>query len=177
MLHCNGNIICPITYDFLHMPGYIRRSGIIPLMIDHEGNTYVLLGLSKEERPVWADLGGRAEKDETTLQTAIREYTEESRGVLPVDMNRVKHILITYRDDSYKPDQAIFIVEVDSTPYNVNIDAAFQQTIPTTVYEDEMNLLRWIPYDHFISMVPVTRSLISIQEIFNKNKDQISQKR
>jgi len=165
MIHCDGNISCPTTYDFMNEVRYIRRAGIIPFLTDMEGNTFVLIGLNKDETPVWADLGGRAEKGETTIETALREYGEESRWVLPVDMSRTHHILITHRDNPYKPDQALFMVEVDMNPYTLNIDNAFQQTVPTTQYEDEMQFLRWVRYDEFLTMGGMTSSMQNIQKM------------
>ena len=166
MIHCDGNIQCPTTYDFMNYVGYIRRAGVIPFLTDVEGNTFVLIGLSKDKNPVWADLGGRAEEGETTIQTALREYGEESRWVLPVDISRTRHILITHRDKNpFRPDQVLFMVEVDMDSYTLNIDDVFQQTVPTTQYEDEMHFLKWVRYDEFLTMGGMTSSLVSIQNL------------
>lgn len=164
MIHCGGNIPCP-THDFLNEVGYIRRAGIIPFLTDLDGNTYVLIGLSKDEVPVWADLGGRAEKGETTIQTALREYGEESRWVLPVDISRTQRVLITNRNNTSKPDQVIMMVEVDINKRNANIDTAFQRIVPKTQYEDEMHYLKWILYDEFLTMGGMTSSLQSVQKL------------
>ncbi len=178
MIHCDGNIRCPDNYYFMNQVGYIRRAGIIPAMVVNN-ETYLLIGLSKDDQPVWADLGGRAEKGETTLQTALREFGEESRWVMPVDMNRLKHVLITSRNNTSQnntsqnntsrnnPDQVLFVVEVDPTPYNIGINQRFQQTIPRNQYEDEMQFLQWFPFTEFINLGGMTQSMQSIQRLLS----------
>ena len=156
MIHCSVGLSCPNNLNFLHHTNYIRRAGIIPFLVDARGITYMLLGLSKEKNPVWADLGGRREGNETTLQTAIREFNEESRSVLSIDLNRITKIIITGHN---KPDQVIIVIEIDPTQHNININNNFINTIPKTKYEDEMTELRWIDFDIFINMNPNTLSL------------------
>jgi len=131
----------------------------------HDGTTYVLLGYSKEKKPVWADLGGRAEEGETTLETALREYGEESRNVLPLDLNKIQKILITSRDD--KPDQVILIIEIDFSSDVFEINDKFLNIFPKNQYEDEMSLLQWIPYETFLVMSGLSGSLRKIQELLS----------
>ena len=166
MIHCDGNIRCPDNYYFMNQVGYIRRAGIIPAMVVNN-ETYLLIGLSKDDQPVWADLGGRSEKGETTLQTALREFGEESRWVLPVDMNRLKHVLITSRNNKNEPDQVLFVVEVDPTPYNLSINERFRVTLPKNQYEDEMQFLQWFPFTEFIKLGGMTQSMQSIQKLLS----------
>ena len=116
----------------------------------------MLLGKSKEESPVWADLGGRIEKGETVLEGASREFLEESRGVLQLDLNNTTEILITDdRTDRSRRntiDQVILTTIVEQTEYNMKVDDFFQQTVPRTQYEDEMSYLEWILLDDFLRM-------------------------
>lgn len=163
-VHCSNGIKCPTDLRFLYETGYVRRAGIIPYMV-HDNITYILIGLSKEKSPVWADLGGRSEEDETTLQTALRECGEESRHVLPIDTNKITKIFITNKNISNKPDQVIIVVNVEPTDYNININTPFQLTIPRTKYEDEMYSLHWIPFDAFLGMKGLSKSLKSIQKL------------
>ena len=160
-IHCSKGISRPKDLNFLYETNYVRRAGIIPFII-HNGITYILLGFSKERKPVWADLGGRAEPNETTLQTALREFGEESRYVLSLNLTQVNKIFITGKK---KPDQVLLVVRVDPTDYNLNINSYFQQTIPMTEYEDEMSLLQWIPYDTFMSMKNLSKSMRKIQKL------------
>lgn len=161
MIHTSRNIACPTNLNFLDETNYIRRAGIIPFSV-HNDIVYLLLGYSKEINPVWADLGGRAEKNETTIETALREYTEESRNVLPLDLSRTRKILITSKNE--KPDQAILLVE---TQFNPKINKNFESISPKNRYEDEMYLLQWIPYHTFLIMNGLSDSLKSIQELLN----------
>ena len=166
-IHCGPNLQCPQNLNFAYEPNHVRRAGIIPYMV-YNGITYVLLGMSKDKTPVWADLGGRSESSETPLETAIREFNEESRHVMSLDLkNRLSKILLTGRDGSHHPDQMLLIVEVDPSPYNININNIFQTTTPKTQYEDEMSYLQWIPYDTFLSMNGTTSSIKAIQDLLN----------
>lgn len=167
-IHCSPNISCPQDLQFLYSTNYIRRAGIIPFMI-HNNITYLLIGLSKEKHPVWADLGGRAEKNETTLQTALREFREESRSVLDVDLNRLQKVIITSKKKKGTvPDQVILLVQVDPTDLTLNINDYFQQTVPRTKFEDEMRLLHWIPYHDFLTMSGLSSSMKHIQMVLRK---------
>ena len=168
-VHCSPGIKCPTDLNFLYEKGYVRRAGIIPYMV-HHNITYILIGLSKEKNPVWADLGGRSEVGETTFQTAFREYGEESRHVLPIDTSTITKIFITNKDGSDKPDQVIIIVNVESSDHNLNINNPFQLTIPKTKYEDEMYSLHWIPFDSFLGMKGLSKSLKSIQKLLKSVK-------
>ena len=163
-IHCGPNIRCPSDLSFLYVPGYVRRAGIIPFMV-YDDITYVLLGFSNETNPVWADLGGRSEYEENTIQTAVREYGEESRYVLPADLTRINKVLLTGREGSHHPDQVLLVIQTDPTPYNININIAFQATSPKTPYEDEMSILQWVPYDTFLTMNGLSRSMVAIQKL------------
>jgi ADP-ribose pyrophosphatase YjhB (NUDIX family) len=163
-VHCSSDISCPQDLGFLYSKDYIRRAGVIPFMI-YNNTTYILLGYSKENNPVWADLGGRVEKGETTLDTALREFGEESRYVLPINLNNISKVLITSKGDTYYPDQVLLVVQVDSSLYNININQAFQNTLPRTQYEDEMSFLQWIPYDTFLVMGGLSKSMQQIQKL------------
>ena len=163
-IHCSRNISCPRDLSFLYDTDYVRRAGILPFLVNNN-TTYVLLGYSNEKNAVWADLGGRAEEDETTLDTALREFGEESRYVLPIDLNRISKILITSRPGSVSPDQVHLIVQVDPTPDNIKINDKFLSTVPRTPYEDEMQFLRWIPYDQFMVMNGLTGSMEFVRKL------------
>ncbi|MBA3284409.1 MAG: NUDIX hydrolase [Nitrosopumilus sp.] len=159
--------------DILHRKNYTKRAGIIPYMLYNQ-ETYVLLGLSKEDNPVWADLGGRTEKGETVLETALREYGEESRHVLPVDINRITKIVISPLSPSVpqqykreeKVESVIFFINVETTDYNLDINDYFQETLPKNQYEDEMLYLKWIPYHIFlITLTNLSPALEKIRQL------------
>ena len=169
MLHVSDGLNISDT-NFLHNKNYIRRAGIIPFLVDENKETFILLGKSKEQFPVWADLGGRSEEGETVLQTAIREFGEESRYVIPVHIEKVTKILVTngnpYSDSYTKlPDQCLLVMEVPLNSYYLNINEAFQKTVPTTQYEDEMSELVWFPYDYFLQMDGLSKSMQQIQKL------------
>lgn len=168
MIHCSSGIDCPTDLSFLYNTGYVRRAGIIPFIV-HNEITYILIGLSKEPIPVWADLGGRSETGETTLETAIREFGEESRYVMPILLDHIDKILITDKNNNGIVDQVILMMHNEATDYNININKHFQNTVPKTVYEDEMHFLQWIPYKDFLSMDNLTNSLKSVQKLLKQS--------
>ncbi len=157
-IHCYGNIVCPKNLSFLYTSGYLR-AGIIPFTV-YNNKTYILLGLSNEDKPVWADLGGRQETNETTLDTAIREFKEESRNVISPDMSKITKIFIT--ED---PHQTILFMYMHPVQQIFNINAEFLNTVPKSKYEDEMILLKWILLEDFIVMKNISKSLEPIQKI------------
>jgi ADP-ribose pyrophosphatase YjhB (NUDIX family) len=169
MLHCGEGISCKDLY-FLIKKQYIRRAGIIPFRKDCNNNIHVLLGYSNEKNPVWADLGGRAEKGETTLETALREFGEESRWILDPVLKNVRKIIVTGKNNSKTPDQTILFIEYPSTPDIININDKFKCTVPTSQYEDEMQYLKWIPYQDFLKMTCITDSLKEVIKILNTSK-------
>lgn len=136
-------------------------------MVDTTGTTFILLGLSNEKVPVWADLGKKTEKGETPLQTAIREFNEESRSVLSIDLNNTTRVLVD--NHGGRVDQVILVVQVEPTNYNININVKFLDTIPRSKYEDEMKLLRWIPIDYFLTMDNLAKTLERVRNIMIKN--------
>ena len=168
-IHCEEEIECPENLDFLYNKKYVKRAGIIPWIIDGNGETYLLLGLDKKDK-VWADLGGRTEKEETTLETAIREYLEESRSVLTVDLKRTSIGVISNVRKNYK--QVILFVNIIPNSYILNINETFQKTIPKNKYEDEMSELRWLRWEDFMSLSNknLSKSMIVTRKIMRNFK-------
>lgn len=162
---CSSNIKCPRSLGFMYIENYVRRAGIIPVM-NHENTEYVLLGFSKEIPPVWADLGGRSEKNEMPLDTALREFREESRNSIYIDINKnIERILLTGEHRNGIAEQMIIFVRVYPTYENINVDDVFQKITPKTQYEDEMIYLKWIPYDQFLNLRQTSSTLKDVQNL------------
>jgi len=139
-------------------------------MIDENEKTYILLGVDKESG-VLADLGGTIEKGESTLDVAIREFLEESRSVLSVNLNNTTTIIISniISKKNKKRKQVILFPKIDLNYYHLSIDEQFQKTIPRNKYEDEMSSLKWIHLDDFLtSDLPLSRSMIEVKNILNE---------
>ena len=150
---------CPTNADFMFNK-YATRAGILPVM-KYNGNIYVLLGLSKEENPVWADLGGRQDPGETTIEIASREFREEARRVLDIDWNNIEKIFITPQKDR-EGNQVLFMLSFDPTSSNININEKFIRTQPRTKYEDEMQYLQWIPLKEMKNIPNLSKSIEQI---------------
>jgi len=125
---------------FLNYKNYVVRAGIVPYMIDENEKTYILLGVDKESG-VLADLGGTIEKGESTLDVAIREFLEESRSVLSVNLNNTTTIIISniISKKNKKRKQVILFPKIDLNYYHLSIDEQFQKTIPRNKYEDDQS--------------------------------------
>ena len=83
--------------------------GILPISFK-DGKIYFLFsresGGKKYKWWLWSDFGGSKEKNETFLQTAIREGWEESNGILgninDVEYLLKNHLLDTITDRGYR---------------------------------------------------------------------------
>jgi 8-oxo-dGTP pyrophosphatase MutT (NUDIX family) len=92
-------------------PGFASRAGIIPYTISKGGKVQILLGI-KEGR--FTDFGGGCKRKEDSLRCALREFTEETLGVLPINIERnLTHILMGVERDT-PPHQLIMFVKVKS---------------------------------------------------------------
>ena len=71
-------------------------AGILPTTI-HNNKLYFLFGKENKyaDTPGWSDIGGGTDKDETFMQTAMREGTEELTGFLGME-NDIKKLLTRY---------------------------------------------------------------------------------
>ena len=148
-LYCGKEIECPNRIDFLYKKNHVNRAGIIPYLIDKEKEKFILLGIDKRSG-VYADLGGTTEKGETALETAIREFLEESRSVISVDLSKTTSII--FSKVSKKKKQVLLFAEVELSKYNVEIDKEFQERVPRNKYEDEMSRLIWINLQEFLNI-------------------------
>ena len=152
------------TKSFLDKKNEVCRAGIIPYFIDRGGYLFFLLGQDSQNKK-WADLGGTTEAGETVIETALREYGEESRWTLPVDPKYITKILVTQVESKKGKQrrQALCFIPVELNPNNVYIDQKFQETVPKTKYEAEMSRLAWIDSETLTDLKNVSRSIKAIQ--------------
>jgi 8-oxo-dGTP pyrophosphatase MutT (NUDIX family) len=93
-------------------------AGILPYAVDHAGNRFFLVGceqgkLTQTGANVWTDFGGQRDDDEGPVETAAREFSEETRGVLGwllticsiSDYARIAHAKRTERSMEFIKDQ------------------------------------------------------------------------
>jgi 8-oxo-dGTP pyrophosphatase MutT (NUDIX family) len=102
--------------------------GILPIAI-HTGNIYLLFSRERliysksRDKGLWSDFGGSKERNETTYQTALREGSEESNGILGDKKhitNLMEHHLVGIIGDQ---NYSIWVVEVQ---YNIDIIDTFE---------------------------------------------------
>ena len=88
--------------------------GILPIA-KHRGTIYFLFGREVNDKK-WSDFGGRGERHEKYLETAIREGTEELDGFLGTEQNLKKLILKNHILTVHNNKYATIIFEINYDP-------------------------------------------------------------
>ena len=95
-------------------------AGILPMAIN-DGKVYFLFSRERnlgefKESGLWSDFGGKDEKNESPIETAIREGYEESSGLL----GTIKDIIFLVKKKCVKqiliPNYATYVVLIDYDP-------------------------------------------------------------
>jgi len=158
-------------------------AGVLPTAI-HENKIYFLFGRENKynDTPGFADFGGGNEKNETHLETAIREGTEELTGFLgsSADLKKMLKKHGTYIVDYSNYRVHIFPYQYDEKlPYYYNNNQRFLQIKlkPTIIKNSrifEKSEIRWVCIDDLMKMRKHFRSYYqNIVDILYKEKPQI----
>ena len=136
-------------------------AGILPTSIVN-GKLYFLFGKENKyaDTPGWSDFGGGTDNNESFMETALREGSEELTGYLG-DKQDLKNILskgtyIIQNDEKYK--MYLFALEYDpNLPYYYNNNYKFldKKLDPTIIKKSkifEKSEIRWICIDDLIKM-------------------------
>ena len=160
-------------------------AGILPVTLIN-GKVHLLFGREQKnnDTPGWSDFAGGTEKNETHLETAIREGTEELTGFLGTQ-EQLRHMLRrfgTYNIDwnnTYRIH--IFPLEYDPSliKYYNNNQHFLQRNLPPRIFKEtkifEKAEIRWIPIDKLVDIKGKFRSYYqNIIPLINDNKSQIS---
>lgn len=120
--------------QFLYNEKVGQRAGIIPYYIEkNTGMPVYFVGYAMRK---YSDFGGGCNKRETIMQCALREYTEETRGVLGLQDGVLTHIYVTGKK---RPHQLILMVNVPNISKDINTH--FQNTRARNMSEKEMERL------------------------------------
>lgn len=96
-------------------------ASILPISI-YENKIYFLFGKERDtdENPGWSDFGGGTDNNETFLQTAIREGSEELTGFLgsPEDIKRMLSKYGTYNIDYKSNGHSTYRAHIFPIPYD-----------------------------------------------------------
>jgi hypothetical protein len=162
-------------------------ASILPVTI-YKGKLYFLFGKERtiDENPGWSDFGGGTDKNESYLQTAIREGGEELTGFLGSDTD-IKHLLtrygtfdIDYKSTGYDIFRVhIFPMEYDEyLPHYYNNNQKFlQKRLNPKIIRDskifEKAEIRWICIDEITKMKKEFRSFYQniVELILNKKME------
>ena len=159
---------------------YMVGAGILPVSI-YKNQLYFLFG--KENKfedfaPGWADFGGGQDNQESLLEIAIREGTEETTGFLGSydDIRKMlkKHGTFTIDVERYRTH--IFPMEYDEKlPYYYNNNQRFlQKKLPDNVIKNtkifEKSEIKWIPASSLKRVKPQFRSFYQrvVESIIDK---------
>ena len=172
-------------------------AGILPTTI-YNGKLYFLLGKENKyaDSPGWSDFGGGTDNNESFMETALREGSEELTGFLgnKQDIKKLlsKGTFIIQNDDRYR--MFLFALQYDSQLpfyYNNNyrfLDKKLDETLLKTSKIFEKSEIKWVCIDDLIKMKNKFRSffkkkiyilLSKKREIYNfvKKKLYITRKR
>lgn len=132
----------------------IMGSGILPIA-KKNGTLYFLFGLESTEKQ-WSDFGGKTEKDELRIDTAIREGYEELNGFLGSkrELKDIvnKNLIIKINKIDNKYSTYIFKTELDNMlPLYFNNNHKFiKKNLPNLVDKNglfEKCEVRWFTID------------------------------
>ena len=159
---------------------YMVGAGILPVSI-YNKKVYFLFG--KENKfedfaPGWADFGGGQDNQESLLEIAVREGTEETTGFLGSydDIRTMLKKHGTFHIDVERYRTHIFPMEYDEKlPYYYNNNQRFlQKKLPDNVIKNtkifEKSEIKWIPASSLKRLQPQFRSFYQriIESILDK---------
>ena len=153
---------CPKGLKFLANKRFAERGGIIPYYIDAQNIKYYLLGAKKLKKGYrWSDFGGGCKRKETVLQCAIREFLEESRGIVNISIDNITHVHIINSSKPYRVMLFVKLNEMDGT-----IPERFENIIPSSKAEEEIVKVKWFSEYQLLSL-PKKNTSKSIKEVIS----------
>ena len=131
-------------------------AGLLPAAV-HNGVVYLLFGRENElnDTPGWADFGGGSKPNETPLDIASREGSEELNGLLG-SKNELKKVAVRHKIAELKYDNyttIVFKTEYDERleDYYLNNYRFFEKYLPSAKKNPDNGLLekaeiRWVTF-------------------------------
>lgn len=125
-----------------------RRSGVVPYTF-RNGKLYLLFGVDRATQEL-TDFGGGVKNGETSLTGAIREFREESRGVLAT-----RYYMPNMYETSYSlVDRQMSIVFLPMHPtFYDGIPRMFRALGADKRRCDELSDVRWLSMTEFVKIV------------------------
>jgi 8-oxo-dGTP pyrophosphatase MutT (NUDIX family) len=160
-------------------------AGILPVTLINN-KVHLLFGREQKDNdtPGWSDFAGGTENNESLLDTAVREGTEELTGFLG-KKGELRSMLMKY--GTYNIDWGekyrihIFPLEYDPSlvKYYNNNQRFLQRNLPPRVFKEtkifEKAEIRWIPIDKLMDLKRSFRSYYqNIIPLLNDNRPHIS---
>ena len=135
------------------------NAGILPYTF-HNNNIYFLLGKEHygRDKGKYSDFGGKFENNETPLQTAKREFKEESINVIPLK----KNLLPIY---NYKKKYVMYLMEIK---YNKNINKIFKnKRNKCTNYSPtcEKSIIKWMSHKEIMKRDDIRKSFLNTYKL------------
>lgn len=142
-------------------------AGILPTAL-YKGKLWFLFGKENQFKtfsPGFSDFGGKSEKDESLLETAIREGGEELTGFLGSDTQLRSLLRRPYIIDNEFASHRTHIFRMEYDPHLVkyynNTQQFIQKRLPASVIKSvrifEKSEIRWICIDELQRMKPKFR--------------------
>jgi 8-oxo-dGTP pyrophosphatase MutT (NUDIX family) len=147
-------------------------SGILP--VAEHNNTILFLFGKEYDNKQWSDFGGHREKNETKLETAIREGYEETNGFLGTH-NELKTIVKNSKIMNMETENG-YNTYMFKIPYDPNLPLYFNNhhkfvatNFPEKLNNDgffEKSTIKWFSYDDIVKekskFRPFYKEIISI---------------
>jgi len=145
--------------NFLNRGKLGQRAGIIPYYLDPVTKQPIyLVGFAQGK---YSDFGGGCTQRETIMDCALREYTEETRGVLDLGDGIVTHIYVTGKKRTH---QVILMVYVSPIPSNIN--KIFRSIKPQSRAEREMERVELLSLQDLYSLFLSYKLSDSLTSVF-----------
>lgn len=120
----------PLHSHYLHTV-QVKRSGIIPYVLDQNGKLWLCLGTKYNNR--LTDFGGSCNDEETVYSCGIREFTEETSNAITPPKDEELMIFLLGTED----------LPLATLMYNYQHN--YTKDMPVFVPNDEIRAIEWYP--------------------------------
>jgi 8-oxo-dGTP pyrophosphatase MutT (NUDIX family) len=148
-----------------------RKNKFEKKFLQHNGRNKLseIINNSKSCEAIWEIPKGSQERNETNLDTAIREFTEESL-IDPIYYNILYHIepvTITYKDSGVVYHHVYYLAELNETGYSTNKIMKPRVNFKSNKQLSEVADVRWIS-TNYIRMIDLpTKGKKNMLKLYN----------
>lgn len=129
------------------------RSSVLPY-VKHDDKIYFLLGVYEKNNDI-TDIGGGVKANENNIEGALREFLEETKGVIKLDSNSLEKSLFFHNNESRNKSMSCFYTEVPIMYYKFinHINKLFKQKKMEGKKYNEISEFRWFSSEEFLKLL------------------------